>query len=470
VRVDNVAEGSGFLIGPNVVLTAWHVVRKLVNNGLPLAHSGRRLSVEFEGLALTDGASVPALNCDATEDWLVVSSPCHPKEIAGELPVAADLAGQDDFAVIELRELVGADRGFWRLADHGVAATNTKIWVFQHPRGLGLAYDSCRVVELYAPNRFLHSVNTDFGSSGGPCVDGRFELVGVHHAGGPVGKSNRGVPVAAFAARVLPRLVPRPAQFVWRLADGSPIVGRDDLQTVLWQVSIAPGFGGPQTRIISIFGGTVRARALATELVQEVLPAPSELIIGLDTGRFSSTAEELVRGILSAAGHSDPRGIELPRLANAGTTEAAWLRNQLVPAFVAELEKASNLRRTWLVVGDFAVQSIPPGQAEQFWLAFLEEIWSYSHFRVVLVGFQGVLPFKSMPHHRPVRLLDPTESDLVAFLERALPELSPKSCSETARQLWPTVLTEEAVGTDRADAIVSVLKQFVLAPTDGGAP
>ena len=99
--------GSGFLVGPQTIMTAWHVIRSLVDDrtGQPLADSYRSLSIVFDDLVTVRAGEEPLLRSrfSARPDWLVACSRCHPDELDGAWPDPLSLlANHFDFAVIRL--------------------------------------------------------------------------------------------------------------------------------------------------------------------------------------------------------------------------------------------------------------------------------------------------------------------------------------------------------------------------------
>jgi hypothetical protein len=184
--------GSGCLVGPDLVLTNWHVKDGIGDAGSALV----RFDYATEGATETVGRTCGL----AARDWLVDESLPSPRELGraeGPDEPTPDLL---DFALLRLNESVGLDvsdseqRG-WVTEFSSDCALTTKLMVLQHPRGRPMQLSMGQVTRVNdAGTRIYYSASTEPGSSGGPCFDQQMRLIAVHHAG-PEGENNRGVPI-----------------------------------------------------------------------------------------------------------------------------------------------------------------------------------------------------------------------------------------------------------------------------------
>lgn len=205
--------GTGFLIGPDLIITNYHVVQDLLQDQI----TASQVSVLFDYLRLP-GHAAPnqGTPCDLAEDWRVDDAPPSAEDskvLADKGPVDP---GHLDYAVLKLAQAMGDDpvaalpaappRGWLR----GAAAPQpgAPLIIAQHPLGkpLSLAFG-----ETLACNdnqtRVRYDADTEKGSSGSPCLDARFDLVALHHSGDPEDQQpgfNEGIP--------WPRIVERLAQ------------------------------------------------------------------------------------------------------------------------------------------------------------------------------------------------------------------------------------------------------------------
>ena len=204
VLVDALASqsgGTGMLVGPDLLLTCYHVVQGALDDaGRPAP--GVKVRVEFEK------REPIVLN----GNWMVLGSMPSPYDTNGEggVPTRAEL----DFALIRLPVNVGKERGWLELdlATREVELPSYSfLTIIQYPgmRQQAAAFDSSllRFNDEVAKTRLQYRVNTESGSSGSPCFDHEWNLVGMHHAGAfdarsDQGKFNQGIPIAWIAREI----------------------------------------------------------------------------------------------------------------------------------------------------------------------------------------------------------------------------------------------------------------------------
>ena len=206
VVVDRQRRGTGFLVGPQVVLTNWHVVRDLypgagagdTGNGA-LAALGGRLKVVFDrfrapapggagGNGGVGGAGGTGLGGPGAAGGsraatyparaIDLSNAAYPSEYLGEaidIDQAPPWAGNDeklDFALIRLDGVPGVERGWYRLLPDLWPRTDASVYVAQYPGQYALKIAAGRYVELCDAHRrrVRHGANTARGASGGLCL------------------------------------------------------------------------------------------------------------------------------------------------------------------------------------------------------------------------------------------------------------------------------------------------------------
>lgn len=177
--------GSGVLIGPSTVLTAWHVVAP-ANAYQPAA------AITDVTVMLSDGRSYGAS--------VVAASPCSECEFSARMPANDDAVAElHDMALLRLEAPAGATLGYATLAaDPEPYRKSTPIYLVHYPegvdRGLGEGVTG-KIRKISA--RVGHTVGSAGGSSGGGCFDTQRELVGIHQGRQPNGKG-RYVPLERF--------------------------------------------------------------------------------------------------------------------------------------------------------------------------------------------------------------------------------------------------------------------------------
>jgi V8-like Glu-specific endopeptidase len=177
--------GTAFLVAPDVILTAAHVVDEKFG---PLSSVNAR----FDFIASTETGNLSQGN--------KVSLAPAPMLASSPVP-------ELDLALVRLAEPIGersanddkSSRGWVGLGSANTELTpGTAIAIFQHPEGgpLKVAMSTNSLVKYEERlRRILYRTDTSPGSSGGPCFDIDWRFVGMHtgHAF-QIGNFNMGVP------------------------------------------------------------------------------------------------------------------------------------------------------------------------------------------------------------------------------------------------------------------------------------
>jgi hypothetical protein len=205
IKVNGREKGTGFLVGDNLLLTAAHVVKDADRE------PGRRPPItavfdfnsESPHSYAESGTVIPV-------DGVICESPPTPGETGA-------IAGQDweaspanlDFALLQLAEPAPTVRaGDGTLTRRGCYVLDPDSYDFahgpmliiaQHPLGdfLKFSYITKPPTLNSRATRIAYQGNTIMGSSGGPVVDTRGNLVALHHYSGR--GRNQGVPASAIA-------------------------------------------------------------------------------------------------------------------------------------------------------------------------------------------------------------------------------------------------------------------------------
>ena len=397
--------GTGFLIGPQAVLTNWHVVKDMpfpLTQDRPLSvlfdfsqFSGKpdetrsqfradaawRLDMREEGQLVPDGAAVGWWMDDAArKQW------------------ADNNADALDFAVIRLQGAPGLQRGWYDLSALSTPPKPGECFVFHHPHGEGRAGNHGMVYFEHG-TRFFHSATTARGSSGGLVIDADGNPVGLHYLGlGPdaLGANedalvpdqviNVAIPLTAIARALAPRVeeilaTDRPVLSRGLLGDGSPVIGRKTLfealgalakgdKQVLW---VKP----PKSDAIRKPGKSYTAR-----IVQSLFPEPENLHIHLDSDQIPAGARPLAALLLSKL--SDRAAAELPE---STTTEAAY--DQVLVAKIREIiADRWPTNRIWLVIDDLDVHDLTDAGGRHFLNTLYARIGEIPQLRIVLIGLR----------------------------------------------------------------------------------
>jgi Trypsin-like peptidase domain len=210
VEIDGRALGTGFLVGPQVILTNWHVLREAEKAG-----NAGALGFRFDYRVLTAGGRDPGKLVNIDANGVVDFSPCSAAEDKADSdhpdqppPTADEL----DYALLRLAQPAGAERGFVALPERTpVLEVGAPLIIVQHPDGspLKLAIDTQSVIgEVCGGLRLRYKTNTVAGSSGSPCFTMDWDIAALHHLGDPASKApgyNQGIPIALVRERLVKR-------------------------------------------------------------------------------------------------------------------------------------------------------------------------------------------------------------------------------------------------------------------------
>lgn len=203
--------GTGFLVGPDLVLTNHHVVAEVIAGQIPATY----LQVRFDRGQPSGATTMGGVYAVHPDEWLVAAA-------AGvdDLFVTA-AADRLDFALLRLADPAGAEvvdavegtrRGWIPMPlDDPAVKTGDPLLLLGHPNGgpLKLSLDTGAVIAVNpAGSRLRYRTNTEPGSSGSPCFDLGWTLLAVHHAGDPAAtpEYNQGIPIAALRAHLQQQL------------------------------------------------------------------------------------------------------------------------------------------------------------------------------------------------------------------------------------------------------------------------
>ncbi len=208
--------GSGFLVGPDAVMTNYHVVREYIDG----AADPTQIQLEFDFMMLSDGQIGRGVPFRLVQpDWLIDHSPLWPTDEIRLQPRIVEIpADHLDYALLRVagrpgEQPVGGNaapaglakpRGWLRITDQSYDfALRKALLILHHPQGrpmqLSIDTDSYRKGNV-AGTRVFHRTNTEPGSSGSPCFDMDWNLVALHQGSNVLeGQlANRAAPMTAI--------------------------------------------------------------------------------------------------------------------------------------------------------------------------------------------------------------------------------------------------------------------------------
>jgi V8-like Glu-specific endopeptidase len=177
--------GTGFLVGPDMLLTNYHVVESMIVEGTGRAYPA--ISLKFDYKLLADGTPLNTGSYyHVAEDWLVDFSPYSPADTARNTAVESN-SDELDYALLRINERLGDTRGWISLHRNSTAwHADMLLCMVQHPLGqpLKMTLDSRGITSVDAARtRLRYQLHTEAGSSGSPCFNSKWELIALHHLG-----------------------------------------------------------------------------------------------------------------------------------------------------------------------------------------------------------------------------------------------------------------------------------------------
>jgi hypothetical protein len=214
VELGGWAVATGFLVGPDTLLTCYHVLERVIRR----QENASDVRFRFDYKALPDGSQSAGLVVSPALDWLVDASPYAPTE--GKSQPESSLPGADelDHALIRLDHPVGSrpitressggsPRGWIRVPDSDPEAGSTLLIVQStiggHLKVFVDAVGTSRSNEQRT--RLRYATNTEAGSSGAPVFNEDWTLIAMHQLGDPgFGQAafNQGIPIGAIRERL----------------------------------------------------------------------------------------------------------------------------------------------------------------------------------------------------------------------------------------------------------------------------
>ncbi len=400
IQVDGGArQGTGFLIGPQTVLTNWHLMHPLIDpaTGNSRDRSHTKITCDFDTLQV--GGSVRHV---AVENWLVDFSPLPANLIAADgYPDMTALRPHTlDFCAIRLAGAPGRARGWYDLSDPGMLQGATSaMFVVQHPMGqpqkVGIAVGARS--DPTDANFLIHDAWTADGSSGGLCLDNTLRIVGLHHAAVKVPAGQKAQNRAAFV-KSIHAMVP---------GLGAPDVLNDVVSITATGERAVIGRAATQRRIremmrsaaqpiLYIRGPDKSGKTFSAELIRDCTEADRRVIVGLSAAELPATARDLAVLILIRAGVPGATAAALPAADTPHGTDAAWIVTALLPAFRTALRgrlRADPARPLllWLVIDQLDKVAIPQTGAREFLDALYIDANDAEDMRVVLIGLESPL-------------------------------------------------------------------------------
>lgn len=476
VEINNVAIGSGVLIGPHLFLTAWHVVRSLFNltaeGYVPDQLKYNRLTVTFDNRDSfsPDGRRqiMPLVQrINAAPFWCVAYSPCHDLELVNQNPSDLnELTGRWDYTIIKLATPIGLQRRY-AIPDvrSVVPRPNETVTIFQYPKAVPLRYDQHKVISgthterSFIPHlRFLHNVNTTEGSSGGPCFDRAYNCFGIHQGIWNNLGINKGIPLNAILRDIQDRFqelpVLKPEEYpIWTFDEAAPepILGCENFQSLVWQ-----SVSTTRPRVILIRGAEGSGKSFRIRVLQKMLSEGAHLKVELDAEAISKLD---VIAFLQYVGKKLKVEIaDVVPFSDENSTPAVWLRDEILPKFFSAINERREGRLTWLIFTNLNQYAFEGPYLQDFFYSICEQVKNDEWLRIVIDGGSPQLPQELHPISQLHDVNAITEEQIAVFFRYYLNYLN----RGTSDDMFLNFLTNQAIEIYRSELAKNASKAVYL--------
>lgn len=210
----NTAQGTGWLVAPDLLITNWHVIDRALPGG---SWDPKELVCRFD-YAVTSSGTKPGIEARLVDHWCVEASPPSASELGtgNDEPTGETL----DYAILRLERSIGQEltadgekRGWVEIKrDQPMPNEHEIIFVVQHPEGLPVKLAPGDVSGASEDDlRIFHTANTKAGASGSIVVNSKLEPIALHHAGdllynrGKIGTpvKNQAIPIGKVITRLI---------------------------------------------------------------------------------------------------------------------------------------------------------------------------------------------------------------------------------------------------------------------------
>jgi hypothetical protein len=218
VKLDQEPMGTGFLVGPDTLITNYHVLKPAIEGRVPWSV----VSCQFDYKTLADGSRLDGMEIRlASGDCLIDGCACSPAEHKRRPESALPTPDELDYAIVRLERPVGIERvdrqartqapprGWVPVPAKGpMLQPKDPLIIAQYPYGkpLKLALDMEGVIGFNANGtRVRYATQTDPAASGSPCFTLDWTLVALHHYGDPFfghPSYSQGIPIGMIRDRL----------------------------------------------------------------------------------------------------------------------------------------------------------------------------------------------------------------------------------------------------------------------------
>ncbi len=461
--------GTGFLVRNDLVMTAWHVVQTLTNvevddtvapsrkRSVAKSGSAARLKLVFDDYMIYRNqhlSRVSGRTVEVADDWLAASSVAHDDELWGRaVQNVLELKDCMDVAIIRLKTPMFVGGSLPRIDVNNRPIQQDPLAIYQHPRGRAL-HVARAVVANEGEWRFGHNVNAEPGSSGSPCFNRSFNLVGIHQAGpnsvasgGLLSEANRAISLASLAPMIaavpLPPVGPSALVELTALNPGHPVFGRSE--TIAWvHQQLSEDEQPGRKPILVLHGEPGDGCSFTYEILRSLLPPGGNIVVKIDASTFNKdNAWEAAMGILNALGDTNTK---LPEhlIDTHYDGPDGYIAKNLLPALIDAIDRLrtspaeqpaagaasddgekAHKKRVFIVVDRIKDAEIGIGSPlSNFLFAFYNEARANKWLAFVLLGFEQAIMNEQIASLVELhKLQSPLEDDVKAWIQAKTPPI-----------------------------------------------
>jgi len=512
--------GTGFLVGPDLMMTAAHVIDGLVDqNDAATNGSEDRIEAVFHNQLEAEGTW--PIRTRVAREWLLCRSRPNgrPPRLNLDDPDAA--ATCLDFALIRLAEPIGARIGFIDILNPPRPIRRTRLAIIGYPGGSDCQSDDHQIIQYEREiHRIRHGTNAIEGMSGSPCINESGRILALHEGAvtvaNPPDEYNRAVVLEAIRAKLKAAtggdpVIVEPSAF-WQIADpaalaawvtaGTAIFVMNDAARRAWLDRVArfdpanAGPGSPADALHPVF----RREEFQTWITQTRTGDRSErvaLVTGEDASGKSFTIS-ILRARLRLSGEPvialpqetawDPdMGAILAQMAQALSLPApaldvggfrplaGRLSRDILPDFMDHVRELLTMaqggarRRAWLAV-DFGRDALVTSELAALWKQIMIEMQKEVSLRLILIGLsqRRAVEFRQAAGGREAVFLDsirPVSFDdfwiYASHVIRAVrPSDNPDAYLNQVMPLWPNDMDALTTAEGRTVEAVRLALEF----------
>lgn len=432
---DSAAHATGFLVGPNSLVTTCQVLEGVINGSVSSQDVLFRFDIQnYSGTAINQG-SIYKL---ASENWLIASSPFSTTPDDQHL----------DFAMVRLdgvpgREPIGGERAEPGAPARGwIAVQPAKAVQMPAPKQVLMLHyspgESLKLVmstdEAIRMNdqrtRLYYNIGAESVSAGAPCFDANWELVGFHSGLSP---DHSGESYALTVSAVIGELqragfdvLGRDKFEVTVLRGDRVFLDREYLRQALREMADPAG-----RRILVVNGPHGSGKTYTREYVLDVtFGTPNHRVVYLDLDTADYGPAELASDICQQVGYESK---SMPKLNNESPER--WVA-RLNSSLLAGLTSNTAIK-WWLILDGFT----KPLQAETKQL--IDELAIRAReadLRMILLGCTAELPVRLATEVIREDIKPIGREDVETFVMQQLTQNDPNTTSTTVKEIVDQVM------------------------------